>query len=199
MQQHEIRACTIHELRAGGGALPTLEGYAAVYDSPSHPIAGLFTEFIDRGAFTRTLADGPDVRALVDHEPSRILGRTKPGTLRLSEDARGLLATIQPGDTSAGRDIVESVRRGDVDQMSFAFSVAEGGQTWETVDGQDVRHLTDVDLHDVSIVTYPAYEATSIQAASRSQHQAYRSQARAGRLAAMQQRQLALGELARAR
>ncbi len=127
--------------------MPTLEGYAAVFDEPSEPIGGMFLEFVDRGAFTRSLASGPDVRALVDHDPSKILGRSTAGTLRLREDSHGLLASITPPDTTVGRDIAESVRRGDVSQMSFAFSVV--GQAWEEPEGDQLprRHLVDVDLH----------------------------------------------------
>ena len=161
---HEIRAACVPELRAGGGELPTLEGYAAVFDEPSEPIGGMFLEYVDRGAFTRTLAGGPDVRALVDHDPSKLLGRSTAGTLRLREDSHGLLASITPPDTTVGRDIAESVRRGDVSQMSFAFSVI--GQAWEEAEADALpkRHLVDVDLHDVSVVTYPAYTGTEISA-----------------------------------
>ena len=160
----EIRNLAVSELRAGSGDLPTLEGYAAVFDEASEPIGGMFREYVTPEAFTRTLRDGADVRALVDHDPSKILGRTTAGTLRLREDHRGLLATISPPDTTAGRDITESVRRGDVSQMSFAFSVRE--QRWDDNAGGDMpaRHLVDVDLHDVSVVTYPAYKGTEISA-----------------------------------
>lgn len=161
---HEIRQAVVPELRAGGGELPTLEGYAAVFGEPSEPIGGMFLEYVDPGAFSRTLAAGADVRALVDHDPSKILGRSTSGTLKLTEDSHGLLATIRPPDTTVGRDIAESVRRGDVSQMSFAFSVV--GQEWEEPEGSALprRHLTDVDLHDVSVVTYPAYTGTAIAA-----------------------------------
>ena len=170
--EHEIRHASVQELRAGGGELPTLEGYAAVFDEPSEPIGGMFLEFVDRGAFTRSLASGPDVRALVDHAPSKILGRSTAGTLRLREDSHGLLASITPPDTTVGRDIAESVRRGDVSQMSFAFSVV--GQAWEEPEGDQLprRHLVDVDLHDVSVVTYPAYTGTEISARTVSEYEA---------------------------
>lgn len=169
---HEIRHACVPELRAGGGELPTLEGYAAVFDQASEPIGGMFREYVDRGAFTRTLASGPDVRALVDHDPSKILGRSTAGTLRLREDSHGLLASITPPDTTVGRDIAESVRRGDVSQMSFAFSVI--GQEWEDATETDLpqRHLVDVDLHDVSVVTYPAYTGTEISARTVDEYQA---------------------------
>ncbi len=109
----------------------------------------------------------PDVRCLFNHNPDAVLGRTKAGTLRLSEDRTGLYFDCDLPDTQAGRDVRESVTRGDVDQCSFGFVVQ--GQNWrEEKDGgggtQAIRELTDVDLFDVSPVTYPAYPQTSVSA-----------------------------------
>lgn len=143
----------------------TITGYASVFGSQSLDMG--FREVVHRGAFKRSLSDGADVRALVDHDPSRLLGRTKSGTLSLKTDKTGLRATINPPDTTAGRDTVESLRRGDLDGMSFAFRTVS--DKWETKDGQDVRTLLDVDLLDVSIVTYPAYPDTSVQVRSHDQ------------------------------
>tara|TARA_R100000808_G_scaffold5235_1_gene16072 strand:- start:7366 stop:7989 length:624 start_codon:yes stop_codon:yes gene_type:complete len=189
----EIRSATVAELRAGGGELPVLEGYAAVFDEPSQPIGGFFVEHIEPGAFSRALTTAPDVRALVDHDPSRILGRTTSGTLSLKEDRHGLLATIQPPDTSTGRDIVESVRRGDVSQMSFAFGVAEGGQRWESREDGDHRFLSDLDLFDVSVVTYPAYESTEVSTRTLEEwntHQGHRMNAQVREVLAGQKKHL---------
>jgi len=155
------------EIRAAGdGAATTVFGYAAVFDSPSEVLAdwftGAFREIVDPGAFTKTLAETPDVRALVDHNPSLILGRTSAGTLRLSEDDAGLAVEIDLPDTTLARDLVVSMRRGDVTQMSFAFRTIK--DTWgEAADGMPVRHLAEVALRDgdVSVVTYPAYQATT--------------------------------------
>ena len=137
----------------------TIEGYAAVFDTLSEDLGG-FREIITKGAFKRTLKAGADVRALVDHDPSKILGRNKSGTLSLAEDDHGLRVKIKPPDTTAGRDTVESMRRGDLDQMSFAFSVVS--DRWETIDGEEVRTISDVDLHDVSVVAFPAYADTTV-------------------------------------
>lgn len=160
------------EMRAeGGGDAPAkLVGYAAVYGQLSEPIGGMFYERIAAGAFTRALKSGPDVRLLVNHNADLILGRTRAGTLRLSEDEKGLRIENDPPDTTLGRDTLISVRRGDMDQMSFAFFVPDGGDTWteEIIDGQlwPVRTLTDINFDDVSVVTYPAYIQTSVQVRS---------------------------------
>lgn len=133
-------------------------GYPAVFNKMSEDLG--FRERILPGEFTKTLADGADVRALVDHDPGRIIGRSKAGTLKLVENTRGLKAIIKPADTSAGRDIVESIRRGDVDGMSFAFRTIE--DRWHKEDGEDVRELVQVELFDVSVVSFPAYLDTSV-------------------------------------
>jgi len=138
-----------------------LVGYAAVFNQATELYPGYF-ERIANGAFTRTLKEGADVRALVDHDPSKIIGRSTadPATLDLEENAKGLKVSITPPDTQVGRDIVESVSRGDVDQMSFAFRTV--AYEWEEKGDTATRTLTDVDLFDVSIVTYPAYPQTSV-------------------------------------
>lgn len=150
------------------GAKPVLEGHAAVFNRPSEDL-GCFVEQIDPGCFSRSLREKADVRALVDHDPSRILGRTKPGTLILEEDAEGLLARIFPPDTTAGRDVVESVRRGDLDGMSFAFRTLK--DSWDYEKKPPLRTLLDVDLYDVSVVTYPAYPDTSVALRSLARHE----------------------------
>lgn len=147
------------EIRDGADGKPVLEGHAAVFNRPSEDLGG-FIEQIAPGAFARALREKSDVRALVDHDPSRILGRTKAGTLALVEDAEGLRAEIRPPQTTAGRDVVESVRRGDLDGMSFAFRTLK--DSWDYAAEPPLRTLLDVDLYDVSVVTYPAYPDTSV-------------------------------------
>ena len=155
-------------LETRGSGMPRLVGHAAVFNSPT-TIAGAFREQVAPCAFTRALREGQDVRALVDHEPGKILGRTKANTLTLYEDGHGLVADIQLPDTSAGRDVVQSVGRGDLSGMSFAFTVAPGGETWTPGNVElDLQTLVDVDLSDVSVVTYPAYGDTDIAVAMRS-------------------------------
>jgi HK97 family phage prohead protease len=100
------------------------------------------------------------VRALIDHDPSLILGRTLSGTLILESDTNGLKVTIDPPPTSYASDLLTVMQRGDVSQMSFAFTSAV--DDWKLVDGQRTRDLIDLDLVDVSVVTYPAYPDTSV-------------------------------------
>lgn len=134
-------------------------GYAAKFMNRSQDLGG-FIEQIDPQAFTRTLSEGADVRALIDHNPSLILGRTVSGTLRLETDSTGLLVEITPPDTTYARDLMVSLERGDVTQMSFAFVTKQ--DTWAKEGTTNIRTLLDVDLHDVSAVTYPAYLDTEV-------------------------------------
>jgi HK97 family phage prohead protease len=151
------------ELRAGNdGKSPRLSGYAAVFDSPSHDLGG-FVEIIRPGAFTRTLrSNSGDPLALVHHLPHLVLGRRSAGTLRLTEDSRGLAFEIDPPDTSAARDLMVSVQRGDVRGASFAFTVAPGGDRWDARGDKVVRELRDVDLHEITITAAPAYADTTV-------------------------------------
>lgn len=150
----------------GEGEAPKLTGYAARFGDLSQRLGGKygFKEKIDRGAFAKSIARGDDVRALWSHNPEQILGRTKSGTLRIREDERGLFIEIDPPDTQVGRDATTLIKRGDVTQMSFGFRVI--GEKWETVGGEEIRTLTEVDLIEVSPVAFPAYTATEINARS---------------------------------
>lgn len=146
--------------QAEGEELPKLEGYAALFNSETD----LFfcTESIAPGAFKDCIERGDDVRALIDHDPSLIIART-PKTLQLSEDEKGLRVVINPANTSVGRDIVESIRRGDITQMSFGFYIEAESVQWAG-EGREKPHFTieRVRLFDVSPVTFPAYEETEI-------------------------------------
>jgi uncharacterized protein len=132
----------------------TIVGYAAVFDSPSEYMG--FTEFVKRGAFSKTLNDGADVRLLIDHEGVP-LARSKSGTLALEEDDRGLRveAELDPMNPDAAR-IISAMKRGDLSQMSFAFRTVK--DNWNS--DRSVRELREVQLFDVSVVTFPAYEQT---------------------------------------
>jgi HK97 family phage prohead protease len=160
MKKIERRTYTVQnvEARAEDGVL-RLSGYAAKFDSPSLPLP--FTERIAPGAFRKTLAETPDVRLLINHE-GLPLARTKNGTLRLSEDEVGLRFEADLPETQEARDLHTLIARGDVDQMSFAFRVIR--QKWS--DNRTERLLTEVSLADgdVSVVTYPAYPAASVEA-----------------------------------
>lgn len=147
------------ELREDG-AFPKIRGYAAVFNQLSQPLGWGMRERIRPGAFKDTIANGADVRALFNHDPSQILGRNKAGTLRLEEDNIGLRYVIDPPNTTLGRDVIESIRRGDVTQSSFGFRSKD--EEYKKENGEFVRELVAVDLFDVSPVTYPAYTGTSV-------------------------------------
>lgn len=144
----------------------TLVGYSAVYNSYSADLGG-FRELVLPGCFDRSLANGDDVKALVNHDSSLIIGRTRNKTLRLSSDNIGLRCEIDLPNTSVGRDAWENVRTGNQNEMSFAFEVQD--QDWGEDDDPDdrskkitVRRLKQVKLYDCSVVTSPAYSATSV-------------------------------------
>lgn len=156
------------EVRAGDGMAPTIGGYAVVFDSWSEVMVDgrgrPFRERIAPTAFDRALAAAPDVRALWNHNSDFPLGRTRNGTLQVRKEGGGLRIELMPPGTSWGRDAVESIRRGDVSGMSFAFQVRrENGDTWaKGADGVAERTLLDADLFEVSPVVFPAYPATSV-------------------------------------
>lgn len=151
------------EARAEGEAR-TLHGYAAVFGQRTD-IMGLFDEQIAPGAF-RDAIGRDDVRALFNHDPNYVLGRSSAGTLRLAEDARGLRYDIDPPDTQVGRDVTISIARGDVQGSSFSFEVEE--ESWDyPKDGRPVRTIQRAKLYDVGPVTFPAYEQTTVSARSR--------------------------------
>ena len=139
-----------------------IRGYAATFDSPSSDLGG-YIEIVRAGAFADVLAGRPDVRALVNHDPNLVLGRTTAGTLRLAQDGRGLAVEIDIPDTSYAADLVASMARGDIGQMSFQFTA--GRDRWTQPEGRSrllTRELLQVQrLYDVSIVTFPAYTATT--------------------------------------
>jgi hypothetical protein len=136
-----------------------IAGHAAVFNTLSEMLWG-FRETIAPGAF-RDAIDRSDVRALVNHDSNYILGRKKNGTLKLWEDERGLAIDIDPPPTQWANDLLVSISRGDIDQMSFGFTVGE--DRWEEVDGETRRTILRVDeLYDVSPVTFPAYPETDV-------------------------------------
>lgn len=162
MSDQEKRVWSGCELRVDGDDKSMrLRGYAAVFDLPSENLGG-FIETIAPGTFARALKEEQDVRALVEHDGGlNTLARTTNDTLSLVEDDKGLAVTINVADTQQGRDAVALVRRGDISQMSFAFKAQR--EEWEFNDDEpDKRTLLDVDLFDVSLVTFPAYPDTTI-------------------------------------
>lgn len=192
----EIRSCPAArpEIRAGvDGAGDVMTGHASVFDQWTTLYEGRYwtwREKVNPGAFANALKEGVDCRALFNHDANFVLGRTTSGTLSLEEDPTGLMIQCSLPDTQTVRDLVVSpIKRGDVSGMSFAFDVRKGDtQTrTENPDGSIVyenggervtirregdreieeRELLDLDIHDVSPVTYPAYPGTDVSARSR--------------------------------
>jgi len=179
--KHEIRTFDLDvlEVRADSeDEARKIRGHAAVFNKLSEDLGG-FKEIIEPGAFAEAI-NRDDVRALFNHNPNYVLGRNKSGTLSLAEDERGLSIEIDPPDTQTARDLMTSIERKDITQMSFAFRIdGKKGERWE-VDGSDVnpvdafmalwdgkkhdivRHVVKTRLYDVSPVTYPAYQQTDV-------------------------------------
>jgi HK97 family phage prohead protease len=154
----ERRLFTLDEFRVADDG--KLIGHAAVFGKDSEEMWG-FVERVAPGTFAETIKQD-DIRALFNHDPNIVLGRNKAGTLKLSEDPIGLASQIEPPDTSAARDLAVSIRRGDISQMSFGFTVLEDEWKFDRENDMSFRTLTKVRLYDVSPVTFPAYPDTDV-------------------------------------
>ena len=156
----QVRSCASpFQVREDSGDL-YIEGYFAVFNSNYEMWPGA-TESVAQGAFAETLSD--DIRCLIDHDTMFVLGRNKAGTLELREDSYGLWGRVKinPNDQDAV-NLHERVKRGDVDQCSFGFDILEEDTE---IDGEKVHWtIKKVKLYEVSIVTFPAYEQTSVSA-----------------------------------
>ena len=138
----------------------SFRGYAAVFNSESEPLP--FREKILPGAFSRSLRSRNNVKMFVNHNMDQVLASSRAGTLKLTEDSRGLLVEADLPPTTYAKDLSIMMRRGDVDSMSFGFSVPRNGDIWN--EERTERTLKEVRLHEVSIVTsFPAYAATTAQ------------------------------------
>jgi HK97 family phage prohead protease len=150
------------EVRARAGR--KLEGYAALFDVETRitdPDRGGFREIIRAGAFSNDL--NRDILFLADHDPARLLGRTKSGTLRLASDTKGLHFEADVPDTQLGRDMLALAERGDLGGMSFGFDVPQGGDTWTG----DLRELRAIRLFEISAIqAFAAYPQTTVHARS---------------------------------
>lgn len=135
-----------------------ISGYAAVFNSRTS-IGDYFDEMIMPGAFKRSIASD-DIRALVNHDWNKIIGRTKSGTLKLREDDKGLNFEIELPNTSYARDLAESMERGDIDQCSFGFDVEEGKERWDFSQEPALRKLEEVNLWEITVTGIPAYDDT---------------------------------------
>jgi uncharacterized protein len=140
-----------------------VEGYFALYEQETELFEGVF-EIITKGAFDNTLNN--DIRALWNHNTQYVLGRNKSGSLELKTDDKGLFGIIRLPNTQYARDLHELVQRGDVDQCSFGFNILDE-ELEELANGGYRFRLKEVDLHEISVVTFPAYENTSVQARSK--------------------------------
>ncbi len=144
-----------------------LRGYAIVFNVRSQNLGG-FQEVIAPEAIDRTFKEALDVRALVNHDSAKVIGRQKAGTLQMQKDATGLRVTIEPDlEISYAKDIAASVRRGDVSGMSFAFRTIEDDWNYDDEE-MPLRTVLDMRVSEVSIVTFPAYTQTDVQVAQRS-------------------------------
>jgi HK97 family phage prohead protease len=140
----------------------TIRGYAAMFDSMSYDLGG-FREVIAPGAFSEVLSRKPDVRLLYNHDTAAVMARTKSGTLEMAEDDIGLRiwARVDMADPDVQR-VVPKMMRADVDQMSFAFTVEE--DDWDESAGYPLRTIRSIgELFEVSVVPFPAYEATKAE------------------------------------
>lgn len=179
----EIRSVVLPvERRADEDGKVTVAGYAAVFGEVTD-IGGYFDEVIARGAFTTTLSTA-DVLAYFDHDRGRVLGRSSSGTLRLTEDSKGLAVEIDLPDTTDGRDVRALIERGDIRGMSFGFRVTK--EEWDETGDKPKRTILAVDLREVSIVSEPAYDGTSIALRSldeaRKERRAHNAQAAHARI-----------------
>ena len=161
MKEIERRTMTVELRTDNKGGAPVIKGVAAVFNSMSEDLGG-FREQIAPGAFKSCIVEGCDVRALFNHEPNMILGRTTAKTLRLLETDQGLAFEVDMPDTSYAKDLMACMKRGDINQCSFGFRVDDGGDTWQKdTAGMWARTIHVVSrLYDVSPVTYPAYAQT---------------------------------------
>lgn len=172
MPETEHRSVANPLEKRADGAKMTVAGYAAVFGDTTD-IGSYFREIIARGAFTKTLQTA-DVRAYFDHDSGRVLGRSSAGTLRLKEDQKGLAVEIDLPDTTDGKDVRTLIERGDVSGMSFGFMVTR--QEWDETVNPPTRTILEVELREVSIVSEPAYDGTSV--ALRSLEEARKEQRR---------------------
>lgn len=164
MKENQIRCLASEFKTREDGEVPIIEGYFAVFNTIYDMGYGM-SESIAPGAFTKSM--GNDVRALINHDSTLVLGRTKAHTLELREDSHGLWGkiTINPNDRDA-MNLYERVKRGDVDQCSFGFNIVSEETDFRD-DGTIHWTITEADLHEVTVCTFPAYEETAVSARKR--------------------------------
>lgn len=178
------------EFRAEADGKGSIVGYAAVTERETVIDLGFFAfrEKIARGAFKDAI-ENDDVRGLFNHDPNIVLGRNTNETLRLKEDKTGLRYEIDPPDTQAARDVKTLIERGDVNGSSFAFTIErDEDEEWDDSEVKrgklPLRTIRKVSLYDVSPVTYPAYDGTSVSARSRTRIESFMQSSRVAQEAA---------------
>ena len=161
----EKRTLAECELRVvSEGDTKKITGYVVKWDKYSEDMGG-WKERVAKGAFTNTLANGPDVVSLFNHDAACVLGRRSAGTMSITEDDTGLLIEVTPPDTQVGRDVMASIKRGDVTGQSFMFRTIT--DAWETRDDTEVRTLKEVELREAGPVVFPAYPDSQVALRSR--------------------------------
>lgn len=163
VKQMETRQVATNFATRDEEGVKRISGYFAVFDD-TYDMGQGYSESIARGAFSKTLDN--DIRALINHDTSLVLGRNKANTLYLREDEKGLYGEVIVNENDQdAMNLYARVQRGDVDQCSIGFNIREES-TEETSDGKIHWTLNDIDLHEVSVCTFPAYKATSVSARS---------------------------------
>lgn len=169
----ERRAATLEGVRG-----ERIIGHAVVFDTPSRDLGG-FVEIVRPGAVDRALRAEADIVALYNHDPGAVLGRT-PHSLRLARDSRGLAFELEPADTQQGRDVLTLVSRGDLRGASFGFRALK--DAWRTEGRTVIRELLEIDILEISVTAFPAYQVTDVQVAQRAL-QAFTQQRQGSRIA----------------
>ena len=163
MDNFELRAS--HDFKVSG---KKIVGRPVVYGSYSHDLGG-FKEIIQQGAFGDSI--NGDIRALVEHDYKMLIGRTISNTMTITSDEQGLLVEITPPQTRTADELMVSIERGDIQGMSFGFSVPDGGEIWDYDQTPPLRTVTRAVLHEITITSMPAYQATNVAIAQRSLQQ----------------------------
>ncbi len=162
-REERIFALSDLEIRADDGQPPRIVGLAPRYNVWSDDLGGFIERFAP-GAFSKTLSETPDVRALFNHDANFVIGRTKSGTLGLLDQKQGLRFEATPPETQWASDLLTSMRRGDIDQTSFAFRAVRDEWQDPEKEGQPYkRTVMEARLFDVSVVTFPAYPSATAQ------------------------------------
>lgn len=162
MKANDIQERSYNDRQADVDNGRTIAGYACVFESVSENIG--FYEVIHKGAITQEIIDKSDVFAYLNHDEDKVLARSRhgKGSLKLTLDDTGLKYEFDAPNTALGDEVLEHIKRGELTQSSFAFTVAKGGDKWTKKDGAMYREIFKINgLYDISPVYTPAYSETS--------------------------------------